>query len=256
MAILHVSELTKRFGGLTAVDSVSMEVREGEIIGLIGPNGAGKTTFVNLLTGILPSSEGTIQFDGRDITRLKPHARCREGISRTFQIPQPFVGMTVEDNVATAVLFGHEPGCTTVGNARRRAQNFLESVGLGGMEGAPVGELTTAGLKRLELARCLAGNAKLMLLDEPLSGLNHSELKSTLSLIQEIRDTGKTIIFIEHIMPAVMSVSDRVVVLANGAKLAEGTPNDIQKNPNVQRAYLGDVDGTVGRYAAARRAPA
>lgn len=256
MALLQVSELTKMFGGLTAVDRVSMTVRKGEIVGLIGPNGAGKTTFVNLLTGNLPSTAGTVLFGGQDITHLKPHARCRAGISRTFQIPQPFTGMTVEDNVATAVLFGHKPECGTVKEARRKARGVLETVGLGGMGGKPVSELTTAGLKRLELARCLAGNAELMLLDEPLGGLNHSELKSALDLIQKIRAAGKTIIFIEHIMPAVMSVSDRVVVLANGAKLAEGAPKDIQNDPNVQRAYLGDVGGAVDRYAQARRVQA
>ncbi|MEQ8441343.1 MAG: ABC transporter ATP-binding protein [Alphaproteobacteria bacterium] len=252
MPILDVKNLTKVFGGLTAVDHVSMEINEGEIVGLIGPNGAGKTTFVNLLTGALPSSSGSIHFKGKDITRLKPHERSRAGISRTFQIPQPFLGLSIEDNVATAALFGTETGNVSISEARRRAGEVLEMLGLKETARDAVSTLTTAGLKRLELARCLAADADLILLDEPLGGLNRSELGSVLSQIEEIRKAGKTIIFIEHIMPAVMSVSDRVVVLANGSKLAEGSPQSIQQNEEVQRAYLGDVSAAVNRHASSR----
>lgn len=253
MALLSVTDLSRRFGGLTAVDRVSLEIGAGEIVGLIGPNGAGKTTFVNLLTGTLKCSSGQIHYDGRDITGLAPHQRCRIGLARTFQVPQPFGGLTVAENVTAAALFGSNRAYHTLPAARRRAIEVLERVGLAAAAGDPATTLTTAGMKRLELARCLAGDPKLVLLDEPLGGLNQREVQEALALIRDIRGAGATIVFIEHIMAAVMAVSDRVVVLANGAKLAEGSPQAIQANEAVQRAYLGDVKGAVERYSALRR---
>lgn len=252
MALLSVTDLSRRFGGLLAVDSVSLEIGAGEIVGLIGPNGAGKTTFVNLLTGTLKCSSGRIRYDGRDITGLAPHQRCRIGLARTFQVPQPFGGMTVAENVVAAALFGSNRAHHALPAARRHAGEVLERVGLAAAAGDPATTLTTAGMKRLELARCLAGDPKVVLLDEPLGGLNQSEVRESLDLIREIRSAGTTIVFIEHIMAAVMAVSDRVVVLANGAKLAEGSPQAVQADEAVQRAYLGDVKGAVARYAALR----
>ncbi len=253
MALLSVTDLSRRFGGLVAVDRVSLEIGAGEIVGLIGPNGAGKTTFVNLLTGTLSCSSGQIRYAGRDITGMAPHQRCRIGLARTFQVPQPFSGLTVEENVAVAALFGSNQAFHALPAARRRAHEVLERVGLAASARDPATTLTTAGMKRLELARCLAGDPKVVLLDEPLGGLNQRDVQEALELIRAIRSSGTTIVFIEHIMAAVMAVSDRVVVLANGAKLAEGSPQEILANEAVQRAYLGDVQGAVERYAALRR---
>ncbi|MEX0758921.1 MAG: ABC transporter ATP-binding protein [Tistlia sp.] len=252
MALLEVRNLSKRFGGLAAVNDVSLDVGQGEILGLIGPNGAGKTTFVNLLTGALPSTSGTMLYEGRDVTRLGPHQRCRLGMARTFQVPQPFGGMTVLENVMTAALFGSSRTGRTRNSAEARARAVLDDVGLGEAADDRAVSLTTAGLKRLELARCLATEPSLIFLDEPLGGLNQTEVTEALDLIRSVRSAGATIIFIEHIMKAVMAVSDRVVVLANGAKLAEGTPSDIVADEQVQLAYLGDVSGAVDRYARLR----
>ena len=251
-AELRVSNLTKRFGGLIAVNDVTVSISKGEIVGLIGPNGAGKTTFVNLLTGTLKCSSGKIVYDNRNITKLDPHERCRLGLARTFQVPQPFVGLTVEENVMASALFGSGETKRTMSQAKDRAREVLDCVGLGQTAGNLARTLTTAGLKRLELARCLASDPSLVFLDEPLSGLNQTEVKESLSLIRLIRDQGVTIIFIEHIMQAVMAISDRVIVLANGTKLAEGSPQEILQNADVQKAYLGDVSGAVQRYARLR----
>ncbi|MCW5749600.1 MAG: ABC transporter ATP-binding protein [Alphaproteobacteria bacterium] len=252
-AELEVRNLTKRFGGLVAVNDVTVSISKGEIVGLIGPNGAGKTTFVNLLTGTLKCSGGEIAYRDRSITDLEPHQRCRLGLARTFQVPQPFIGLTVEENVMASALFGSGGTRRSMPQARARAREVLDWVGLGAAAGNPARTLTTAGLKRLELARCLASDPSLVFLDEPLSGLNQAEVKESLSLIRSIRDRGMTIIFIEHIMHAVMAISDRVIVLANGTKLAEGTPQEIVRNADVQKAYLGDVGGAVERYARLRK---
>jgi branched-chain amino acid transport system ATP-binding protein len=247
MPLLEVIGLTKRFGGLTAVDGVDLSVEKGEIVGLIGPNGAGKTTFVNLLTGMLQSTAGQIRYAGRDITRMPPHQRCRLGLTRTFQVPQPFSDMTVRENVVVAALFGNSPGRVRAGEASEVVDDVLAAVGLDFARDKPTGSLTTAGLKRLEVARCLATRPDVIFLDEPLGGLNRTELDEALGLVRRLKAQGRTIVFIEHIVPAVMAVSDRVLVLANGRKLAEGTPKEILDNAEVQRAYLGDVAGAVSR---------
>jgi len=255
--LLETRGLSKHFGGLKAVQNVDFHVDPGEIVGLIGPNGAGKSTFVELLSGAILPTEGSIEYQGQDITRMMNHQRCSLGIARTFQIPRPFGGSTVLENVMVGALFGKGQRALTIAEARTKAQGILEEVGLSEFAGSLPGALTTAGLKRLELARCIATDAKLVLLDEPLGGLNSTEVKDALALIRKVRDTGVTILFIEHIIPAVLSLSDRIVVLANGQKLAEGSGDEVTKNPVVQQAYLGDLSTTTERFARRRkRAPA
>ncbi len=252
MALLNVYGLTKQFGGLLAVDAVDLSIERGEIIGLIGPNGAGKTTFVELLTGGQTATSGRIEFDGRDITKLSNHERCRLGLSRTFQVPQPFSSSTVLENVVVGALFGRAQRNLTIGEARKKAEDTLQAVGLADARASMTSSLTTAGLKRLELARCLATNPQLVFLDEPLGGLNPTEVKDALALIRNVRNSGVTILFIEHIVPAVLALCERVVVLANGRKLAEGTGAEVTGNPAVREAYLGDVSATADRYARKR----
>jgi len=252
MALLKVTGLTKHFGGLKAVQNVDFNIDEGEIVGLIGPNGAGKTTFVELLTGGHAPTAGKIEYDGRDVTRLSNHERCRLGMARTFQVPQPFGGGTVRDNVAVGALFGRAGRYLTIAQAKEKADAILGDVGLQAFRDSFPAAMTTAGLKRLELARCLATDANLIFLDEPLGGLNSTEVAEALALIRKVRDSGVTVLFIEHIIPAVLSLSDRVVVLANGSKLAEGTGEQVTQNPEVKKAYLGDISGAVNRYARGR----
>ncbi len=252
VALLSVHGLTKQFGGLRAVDGVDLSIERGEIIGLIGPNGAGKTTFVELLTGGQMPTSGRIEFDGRDITTLSNHERCRLGLSRTFQVPQPFSGSTVLENVVVGALFGRSQRNLTIGAARKKAADTLQAVGLADARAAMPSSLTTAGLKRLELARCLATDPQLVFLDEPLSGLNPTEVNDALALIRKVRDAGVTILFIEHIVAAVLALCQRVVVLANGRKLAEGTGAEVTADPAVRDAYHGDVSAAAHRYARKR----
>jgi branched-chain amino acid transport system ATP-binding protein len=252
-SLLRVSGLTRLFGGLRAVDGVDLELRQGEIVGLIGPNGAGKTTFVDLLTGGQLPSAGRIEFRGTDITRLGAHERSRMGLARTFQVPRPFIDLTIRENVMVGALFGRADRRVGRVEALRMAERALDRAGLAGMGEASPLELTTAGLKRLEVARCLAAEPDLLFLDEPLGGLNPTEVKDALGLIRTLNEAGMAILFIEHIVPAVMSLSHRVVVLASGRKLAEGTPAEIVAHGEVQRAYLGDVKAAVARSAARRR---
>lgn len=247
MTLLKVTGLTKRYGGLSAVDDVDFSIEQGEIVGLIGPNGAGKSTFVELLTGGQTATAGRIEFEGRDITRVPSHGRCRLGIARTFQVPQPFYGSSVLENVTTAALFGRADTRRSVSQAQQVARQTLARVGLAVMVDRSPAELTTAGLKRLEVARCLATDPRMMFLDEPLGGLNHTEVNDAIELIRSVRAAGVTILFIEHIIPAVMQLCERVMVLANGRKLAEGTGADVIANPVVQKAYLGDVAASARR---------
>ncbi|MDO8279053.1 MAG: ABC transporter ATP-binding protein [Burkholderiaceae bacterium] len=241
MKLFQVRGLTKQYGGLRAVDGVDLDIARGEIVGLIGPNGAGKSTLVELLTGGVAATSGVIEFEGRDITRLDCHQRSALGIGRTFQVPQPFGGSTILDNVVTGALFGRGNRHMAPAAARKRAQEILDRLGLGSVSQQSPGSLTTAGLKRLEMARCLATDPQMVFLDEPLGGLNSSEVRDSLDMIRAIRAGGATIVFIEHIIPAVLSLCERVVVLANGRKLAEGTGSEVTSNPLVQKAYLGDV---------------
>jgi branched-chain amino acid transport system ATP-binding protein len=252
--LLAVAGLAKHFGGLRAVDGVDLAVRQGEIVGLIGPNGAGKTTFVDLLTGGEPPTGGRITYRGTDITSLSAHERSRMGLARTFQVPRPFGDLTIRENVLVGALFGRGERRAGRLEALDLANRCLERAGLSAVGDQRTGSLSTAGLKRLEVARRLATEPELLFLDEPLGGLNPTEVKDALGLIRSLNDSGITIVFIEHIIPAVMTLCHRVVVLASGRKLADGDPSEIVANPEVQRAYLGDVKAAVKRFGAKRRA--
>jgi branched-chain amino acid transport system ATP-binding protein len=253
VALLRTVGLRKSFGGLSAVDGVDFSVAEGEIVGLIGPNGAGKTTFVDLLTGVQLPSGGRILLDGEDITRLRSHERSALGLTRTFQVPLPFHDMTVIENVMVGALFGGRDPTEGLQASRAVGMRCLAQVGLEAMADRRTSVLTTAGRKRLEVARCLATSPRILFLDEPLGGLNPTEVKDALVLIRHLNERGVTIVFIEHIVPAVMNVSSRVFVLVNGRKLAEGTPDQIMGDGQVQRAYLGDVKSAVARRSGAPR---
>ncbi|CAN7218544.1 ABC transporter ATP-binding protein [Bradyrhizobium sp. LjRoot220] len=250
-SILQVSGLTKRFGGLFAVDGIDLEIGAGEIVGLIGANGAGKTTLVNLLAGELHPSAGNIRYRGRDVTSSPPYSRCAMGIVRTFQVPEPFTDLTVRENVMIGRLFGSAPARNTH-EAGLLADEILTDVGLRAVRDHATATLTTAALKRLEIARALAADPSVLLLDEPLGGLNTTEARAALDLVREVRAKGISIIFIEHIVPAVMAVSDRVIVLANGRKLAEGSPETILNDDEVKRSYLGNVEAGAVRRSRSR----
>ena len=235
---LQLELVAKSFSGLMAVNFVSLNVAEGEILGLIGPNGAGKTTLFNLITGLYPPSKGRIVFEGKDITAAAPHARCRLGIARTFQLVRPFPQLTVLENVTIGRVYGRD----LIKNRRRaeaEALEILEKVGLADRASEKAHSLTLVQRKRLELARALATKPKLLLLDELLAGLNPSEVSASMELIQSIRSTGITLIMVEHLVKAVFGLSDRIVVLNAGQKIAEGTPMEVANNPRVIDAYLG-----------------
>lgn len=239
-AYLECAGVTKRFGGVTALSRINISVQRHEIVGLIGPNGSGKTTLFNVISGLLRPQEGRVLFGGRDITALPSHAICRLGIARTYQIVRPFATLTVLDNVMVASMFGrrHE---ARIEHARAEAAVWLEATGLGPRAAALPGQLTLEELKRLEVARALATQPELLLLDEVMGGLNPTEVDKYLGIIRRVRDElGTTIILVEHVMRAVMSVSDRVVVLANGDRIAEGKPDEVVKNPEVIEVYLGE----------------
>jgi branched-chain amino acid transport system ATP-binding protein len=235
MSLLTVTAATKRFGGLTAVDGASIGVAEGSITGLIGPNGAGKTTLFAMISGFLAPTSGTIAFAGEDISGEAAHLRARRGIARTFQIVQPFAALTVCENIAVGAHLRHKARA----DAMERARAVARRVGLGPMLDQPAGALTVAGRKRLELARALATEPKLLLLDEVLAGLNPSEIRDMIPVIRSIRDGGVTILIVEHVMQAVMSLCDHIYVLAQGRLIAQGAPAAIARDPQVVEAYLG-----------------
>jgi len=236
--LLEVSRISKRFGGLQAVDRLSLTVNEGEILGLIGPNGAGKSTVFNLINGVYPPDTGKVFFAGEDITGKPPYQVARHGIARAHQIVQPLAGLSVLDNCTVGACFGRQ--ALALGPAREAAREVVEMIGLGDRAESLAGSLTTAGKKRLEMARALAARPRLLLLDEVLAGLNPTETERMIETVRKIRDSGVAILMIEHIMRAVMSLSDRIVVLNLGSKLAEGTPREVADNPAVIAAYLGD----------------
>ncbi len=233
--LLQVKNLSKRFSGLLAVNDVSFEVREREILGLIGPNGAGKTTLFNLISGILSHDGGSIFLDGSEISSLKPHRRSLAGIGRTFQVVRPFE-MSVLENVMVPLLARTK----NLSRARRDALSIIETMGLGEMVAAMPGSLTLAQRKRIEVARALATRPKLLLLDEVLAGLNPAEVAENIPVIRQVRDTGVTILLIEHIMDAMMSVSERVMVMDQGSLIASGTPEEVTRDECVIKAYLGE----------------
>jgi branched-chain amino acid transport system ATP-binding protein len=235
MNLLTITGLTKFFGGLKAVSDLSFEVQSGEILGLIGPNGAGKTTIFNLIAGFIPPSAGEIVFSGENIGGMKPYAVTRKGIARTFQVVKPFKKLTVLENV-TLAAFLKNPARR---EAESRAARILEKMGLGSKSLALAVDLTLSDQKRLEIARALATDPKLILLDEPMGGLNSTEIDQASKLVKTICREGVTIIWVEHVLKAIMNVSDRVVVINYGKKIAEGTPEEVVENPEVIAAYLG-----------------
>jgi len=237
--ILEVRGVSKRFGGLVAVSDVSFSIDEGEIVGLIGPNGAGKTTLFNVVNGVYKADQGSITFAGKDITRCSPDQVVHLGLARTHQIVKPLNDLTVLDNVTVGACFGRE--YLDMGAARKVASEVLQRVGLERTD-MMARSLTIAGKKRLEIARALAAKPKLLLLDEVLAGLNPTEVAAMIELVRKIRDSGISVLMIEHLMQAIMSLSDRIVVLNLGRKLAEGKPDEVVHNSDVVEAYLGFPD--------------
>jgi len=237
MPILEVKNLTKRFGGLTAVSNVNLHIEQGEILGLIGPNGAGKTTTFNLICGSFPPTSGKIWFKGEDITGRRPYQICHKGMARTFQSVRLFRHMSVLENVLLGSLFG---AMKPTREAKGEARQFLDFVGLLPKQGLMAKDLTVGDQKRLEVARALATRPKLLLLDEVMAGLNPTEVTSAVELIRKINGTGITIFMIEHVMHAIMGVSNRIVVLHYGEKLCEGTPEQVCQDKEVIRVYLGE----------------
>ena len=233
--MLEVQDVTMRFGGLVAVGGASFSVPKGAIVGLIGPNGAGKTTLFAIIAGFLAPTAGRIRFEGDDITATPTHRRAERGIARTFQIVQPFAGLDVRENIAVGAYLRH----ASSREAHERAEAVARRVGLGPDLDKPAASLTVAGRKRLELARALATEPKLLLLDEVLAGLNPSEIRDIVPVIRAIRDDGVTILMIEHVMQAVMNLCEHVHVLAQGKMIAQGNPAQVCADPAVVEAYLG-----------------
>jgi branched-chain amino acid transport system ATP-binding protein len=240
--LLDVAQLSKRFGGYVAVDGIDLAVAAGERVGLIGPNGSGKSTLVNCICGTLVNESGTVRFEGENIGRLASHERTRRGIARSFQLPRPFTSLTVADNLRVPLLYtvaaraqAHRPAA----ELDERCAELLRLVGLADKRTRLPRELTQVEMRKLELARAMATEPKLLIADESMAGLSNSEVAEIVELLIRLNERGVTIILIEHIMRAVMNFSQRLVVLVSGAKIADGRPEEVMRDPDVERAYLG-----------------
>lgn len=238
MTILEVQDVGKDFGGLHALANVSFALEEGSILGLIGPNGSGKTTLFNVITGFLKPTSGRVIFCGEDITRDAPHKACKAGIARTFQLNKPFGNMSVLENVMVGCLNGREP-VRSMNQARSESEAILATIGLAEKRLTKSGMLGLVDRKRVELARALGSKPKLLLLDEMMTGLNLREIEDVMELVREIRNSGTTVIVVEHVMKAVLGISDKVIVLSAGRKIFEGTPREVINDQQVIEAYLG-----------------
>ncbi|UCD10236.1 MAG: ABC transporter ATP-binding protein [Dehalococcoidales bacterium] len=239
MPILEGKGVTKYFGGLAAVSNVDFDVERGEIVGLIGPNGAGKTTLFNLISAALPTQQGTITFKDIKITGMKPHQICKLGIARTFQSVKVFPNASVMDNVMIGALFGTSSKISS-DDTLKEAGEILDFVGLSDIRDIPAKDLTLVNQKRVEVARALATDPELLLLDELMAGLNPTEISDTMELVSRIREKGITILMIEHVMKAIMSICDRIIVLHHGETIAEGTPEEVSTSKQVIEVYLGE----------------
>ena len=241
--LLEVQDLGKRFGGFTALDAISLSVRAGERVGLIGPNGSGKSTLVNCLCGTLHNDSGRVQFDGRPMNGLSAHERTRLGMARSFQLPRPFGSLSVAENIRIPLLYtvnARAGAHLTPAEIDARCLELLQLVGLAEKAGRRPRDLTQVEMRKIELARAMAAEPKLLIADEAMAGLSHSEIDDILALLFKLSERGITVILIEHIMRAVMKFSERLVVLVAGRKIADGQPEAVVRNPEVERAYLGE----------------
>jgi branched-chain amino acid transport system ATP-binding protein len=236
MVLLALHDVSKSYGALKVTDGISLAVEEGETLGILGPNGAGKTTLFNLISGDVRADQGRVEYAGRDVTALQPHQRCRAGIGRSYQVPQPFGAMTVFENLVTAACFGAQ---LSEREAWRTAHEVLEQTGLGAQANKPAGGLTLLNRKRLELARALATRPRLLLLDEIAGGLTEHEARELVGELRRIKARGVTMVWIEHVVHALLSIADRLFVIDFGRKLAEGAPQAVMNDAEVRRVYMG-----------------
>ncbi len=236
---LRVEGVGMRFGGLWALSDVSFEVQRGTILGMIGPNGSGKTTMMNIISGVYKPTNGRVMYDGKRIADVPTHDVCHSGIARTFQVVKPFANLTVRENVAVGAMYGRLGSKRSGHDAFERTDELLDFIGLARVADRPASDLTIADRKRLEVAKALALDPELLLLDEVMAGLNASEVDEALGLLRTVNERGVTLIVVEHLMKAIMSISKRIVVLAEGKKITEGTPDEVTSSPEVIEAYLG-----------------
>ena len=240
-ALLEIDNLSKRFGGFVALDKISLSIPAGERLGLIGPNGSGKSTLVNCICGTLHNEQGTVQFDGQKLDGLQAHRRTHLGLARSFQLPRPFVSMTLAENIRIPLLYTVAARGIHLSqhSIEERCATLLREVGLEAKARRKPRDLTQVEMRKLELARAMAAEPKLLIADEAMAGLTHSEVEDILALLVRLNEQGVTVILIEHIMSAVMSFSRRLVVLVSGKKIADGKPDEVMRDPEVERAYLG-----------------